>query len=158
MARRSRPSGSQTSTWDAPGNASGVLMLARQLGSIPTELRKTLRPALRQVGEKTKADVAARASWSTRIPRSLRVRPVLTGKSVGVYVEAQARIAPHARAYEGLLDRRDSFRHPVFGDRDAWVSQATRPFMAPGVAANARATSEAISDAVDEAARAAGFR
>jgi hypothetical protein len=42
---------------------------------------------------------------------------------------------PHARPYEGISQQGSTsyFRHPVFGNRENWVSQATRPYAWPAV-------------------------
>ena len=48
------------------------------------------------------------------------------------------------------------FRHPVFGDKDAWVEQAGRPYFGAVVLEEREALKKAISDALDEAAAALG--
>jgi hypothetical protein len=137
--------------------ASGAAVLAARIGKIPDELQPRLRPVLREGGTRVKSVAAGNASWSTRIPRSLMVRLRLGGRSPGVLVVARQSIAPHARAFEGIGNRGDTFRHPVMGDRDVWVSQAVRPYLAPAVDATREDVIDELVKAVDDTVRKAGF-
>jgi hypothetical protein len=137
--------------------SSGAAVLAARIGRIPEELQPRLRPVLREGGTRVKTVAAGNAAWSSRIPRSLMVRLRLGGRSPGVLVVARQSIAPHARAYEGMSGRGDTFRHPVMGDRDVWVSQAVRPFLAPAVDATREDVADDLVKAVDDTVRKAGF-
>lgn len=144
----------------------GIRVLIRQLGSIPPEMRKRLVPKLRAAGQDILREASVNASWSTRIPRALRLVASTSKTRPGVFIRVNQAIAPHARAFEGISGRGDTFRHPVFGSgdrrgywsQDTWVAQRTRPFLLPAVRVGRVAVIEAVNEAVDEAARQAGFR
>ena len=132
--------------------------LARDLHRMGPAGRRSLRKRMAELSGPLLADARDRASWSKRIPDAISVRPVLRDNLVGVQLRVDAKKVPHARPFEGLVRPR-SFKHPLFGDRDAdWITQATRPFAAPAVAAKAKDTKDAIHAAYEDAAREAGFR
>jgi hypothetical protein len=137
--------------------ASGAAVLAARLGDVPAELVSTVRPMLQAIGWSTARAARGNASWSTRIPRAIGVRTSLSGRRLGVFVTVSGARAPHARAYEGITARRDSFSHPLFGDRDVWVEQPTRPFLAPAAEANREAATAAAERAITAALRGAGL-
>lgn len=136
------------------GNA--VRRLIRDTGKVPQELRRRLRPEMRSLGQPLLADARSRASWSTRIPAALRLSTSFTMRHAGLSIVAKRSVAPHARAYEGITGNH-TFRHPVFGDRDTWVEQETRPFLAPAVDLHARRVVDGVNRAVTDAAATAGF-
>ena len=76
---------------------------------------------------------------------------------VGVQLRVSSANAPHARPYEGM-GQGGQFRHPVYGNRENWVAQATRPYAFPAVRATADKILPAIGDAYEAAARECGFR
>lgn len=126
----------------------------RELKKVEPELAKDLRKELKAVVEKhVVPDAKANASWSSRIPKA--IKPQVTTKGVGVRVGRKR--APHGRPFEGLRGG-SSFRHPVFGNREVWVSQPTRPFLSPAVDKNQEKAAQAALKAVDSAGRKAGFR
>lgn len=139
-----------------PLGANAVRRLLRDMGSIPNDLRKRLRTPMRRAAQPILADARARASWSSRIPRSLGLRTNFTRKHAGVSIVARRSIAPHARPYEGITGN-TYFRHPV-GGRDVWVQQSTRPFLQPAVDMHARSVVRAVDQVVNQVAKEAGFK
>ncbi|MBX6382023.1 MAG: HK97 gp10 family phage protein [Microbispora sp.] len=133
-----------------------VQRLMRDLGGIPQDLRRQLRPGLRGAGRIVADEAKRRASWSSRIPRATTVSVRFAG-SPGVRVIVNRRKAPHARPHEHG-GRPGQFRHPLFGDRSRWYSQRARPFLAPALEAKGRAAEREISRVVDRVTRDAGFR
>jgi hypothetical protein len=121
---------------------------------VAKELNKKLRGVLR---EKVLPAAQANASWSSRIPKA--IKPQVTQKVIALRVARG--VAPHARPFEGLqtgMRGRKVFRHPVFGNREVWVSQPTRPFLAPAFLDNHDEAVKAASDAISEAAGQVGFK
>lgn len=114
------------------------------------ELNKELKGLLRQ-------DIVpaakGHASWSSRIPGA--IKPQVTARKVGLRVRSKN--APHARPYEGI-SQGATFRHPVFGNRNVWVTQAARPFLDPAVEEHKEEFMEAAGVAVDEAADQTGWK
>ena len=136
-----------------------VRLLARDLGRIPVELRQELRPGLKAAGEVVASEARINASWSTRIPAAIKVFALFGRLTGGVVVKVDRSKAPHARPLEGIAARRGAlsrthsgtFRHPVFGDRDVWVDQPTRPFLAPAAAAKRGDVQDRVAEAVKAA-------
>lgn len=135
-----------------PVQHASVTMLAKTLGTVPVELRKELRPKLRAAAQVIVTDMKARAGYSTRIPGAIGMTVSFSGRGRGggVNIRVNANRAPHARLLERGNDggRTGSFRHPVFGDTDTWVSQPTRPFFFPAIFAGRDQVRRNISDAV----------
>lgn len=140
-------------TWETNASSDSVRALTKDLAAVPDEVRKGLRPALRSAGQRVINRARASASWSSRIPGAMSLRVRLSGDRPGVMVTVSSAKAPHARPYEGLLGG-STFRHPVFGYRNAWVQQATRPFLWPAAAAEAPAVQRDVRDAIDRALKA----
>lgn len=136
--------------------ADEIERLIHDMGRIPDDLRKKLRPQLRAAGRLVADDAKLRASWSTRIPRAIGVRTSFTKTRPGVSVVVNRKKAPHGRPFEHGGEP-GKFRHPVYGNRRVWVSQTARPFLAPAMRAKADAAGRRITEAVDEATRDAGF-
>ena len=137
--------------------ADEIERLIKDMGRVPDDLRKRLRPKLRTAGRVVADDAKLRASWSTRIPRAVSVRTSFTKTRPGVSVVVNKNKAPHARPFEHV-GRPGTFRHPVFGNREVWVPQRARPFLAPALAAKGDTAGRLITEAVDETTRDAGFR
>ena len=137
--------------------ADEIERLIKDLGKIPDDLRRKLRPRLRAAGRVVADDAKARASWSTRIPRAIRVSTSFTARRPGVSVVVDKKKAPHGRPYEHG-GQPGTFRHPRWGDRRSWFEQRARPFLAPALAAKGDTAGRLITEAVDETTRDAGFK
>lgn len=131
---------------------------ARDLKRLDPEVAKQLTKALRAVVvTKIMPTAKSNASWSGRIPAA--IKPSVTNKGMGLRVASSS--APHGRPFEGLqtgLRSNSSFRHPVFGNRDVWVTQRTRPYLAPAFRSNQDAAVASAQEAIGEAAATVGFR
>lgn len=126
---------------------------AADLREMSTEVRRGIRPALKEVAEPMVAQARANASWSTRIPGAIRVSVLKRG----VEIRVSRKKAPHARSYEGIGGNQ-SFKHPVFGDRGVWVQQGTRPFLDPAVKQHRKKIAPALMRVVEDAAKRHGYR
>lgn len=133
-----------------------MVQIARDMRRLEPETRKAVRPRLRRAGEVVAGQARRNASWSSRIPSTVKVVTSFRQNREGVMVRAGGPSAPHARPYEGITARGDSFRHPVFG-RDWWVAQATRPFLFPALEAKAAEVESTVRGTLDDAAAAIGF-
>jgi hypothetical protein len=139
-------------------NTAALRLLVHELGRMPDDIRTGLRIGFRKAGQAVMADAKTNASWSSRIPAAMSLRTSTKAKSAGVFIRVDAKKAPHARPYEGFSNRGDSFRHPVFGHREVWVTQATRPFLYPAAVKGRDRVQAAAELAVRQAALRAGFR
>lgn len=126
---------------------------ADDLRAMSTQIRRGIRPAIKDGAQPMVAQARANASWSTRIPGAIRVAVLKSG----VDIRVNRRKAPHARPYEAIGGNA-TFRHPVHGNRSTWVSQQTRPFLDPAVEQHRPKVRKALVDLVDEAARRHGYR
>jgi hypothetical protein len=138
-------------------DADPSVQIARDLRALPEETRKALRPQLREAGEVVAADARNRAGWSSRIPGTVRVRTSFRADRESVKVVAGGPVAPHARPYEGISSRGDTFRHPFFGNRDVWFEQDERPFLLPAAEAGEAESAQLVRTALDTAAASLGF-
>lgn len=122
-------------------------------------VRKEIRAAITEAGAEIVAKVRASASWSSRIPGAVSLRPNFTARSAGVRIVVNRRKAPHAGIYElgnkGASDAA-TFTHPVFGKGEA--VQATRPFFFTSIERQTPDTERRVLAAIDQACRDAGFR
>lgn len=128
------------------------------LGKMPDDLRKELRPAFRKAAEPILRDAKSRASWSTRIPGAITLGTSFTARNPGVRMKVNSTKAPHARPFEFGSGRNRNLRHRVFGHQDRWVEQKVRPFFFPAVRAGEAGVVQQTNAAVMATARSAGFR
>jgi hypothetical protein len=134
-----------------------ILRVIDIFGAIDKDLRKELRPVLMRVAQPVLERAKANAAWSSRIPQAMRISPGFSTRRAGVAIVVSARRAPHARPYENL-GRQGTFRHPVFGHRDRWVSQPARPFLFSALSAADAELMRESARMVDEVARKHGFK
>ncbi|WP_062441258.1 HK97 gp10 family phage protein [Herbidospora daliensis] len=133
-----------------------IRKLTRDLGKIPPDLRKELRPALKRGAEPVLSQARANASWSSRIPRATRITTKFAKRRGGVVIVTSAKRAPHARPFEGISG--DPFRHPVFGNRDVWVAQKARPFLFDAVEEKGEAVTKELADTIVQIGRRHGWK
>lgn len=127
--------------------------LARDLRRVDPVLQKQFLKALGRTGEIVATRARQNASFSTRIPGSIKVRR----RGVRVRVQAGGDAAPEAAPLENR-GKQGTFRHPLFGDRETWVSQPAHPFLTPAAEAEMVPFEQAILSAVNATFVSAGFR
>ena len=133
--------------------------LINDLGKLPPDLRRELRPALRKAAHPVLVKMQTNASWSTRIPSATKISTSLSGSKTGVTLRVDAKKAPHGRPYEHQGDP-GNFRHPVFeveGKKTTWVAQRARPYFFKAVDQEANEVRDALGDTVREVAARHGF-
>lgn len=127
-------------------DTSSFTKFAKDLKRASPELAKSLRKNLKLAGEVVAADARRRSSWSSRIPQAIKVGA--NRNLIRVYVLKSK--APEAKPLEHG-GQQGTFRHPVFGNREVWVSQPARPFLGPAAEAGRPAALLAAKKAVDDA-------
>ena len=138
--------------------------LQKDLGRMSAAQRRLLKAEFQRVGQSALSDARSRAgSWSSRIPSAISGKPTMDMTRGRVGFELRAGVServPHARVFEGISQQGSSsyFRHPVYGNRENWVSQKTRPYLWPAVRGRAADLRRGVEQAVESAARDAGFR
>lgn len=106
-----------------------VRMDARSISRAATQVRraspiawKACRVALLEVGNSVAADIKQAASFSDRIPDSVKVR-VTGGGNIKIIVGGDE--APDAVPIENA--GKGFVRHPEFGHRNRWTAKNSRP-------------------------------
>lgn len=132
-----------------------MAVIARDMRALPVEARKAVRPALRRAGQVVAREAQVNASWSSRIPGTVRVVTSFRANREGVTISAGGPSAPHARPYENLGDP-GVFRHPVHGN-DWWVSQAARPFLFKAARSTEGTVTAMVVETMDDVAASLGF-
>jgi len=96
-----------------------------QIRSTAPEIKYGLRTTVRGTALRFAAEAASAAAFSHRIPGTFRIT-----EGAGSVLVAAGDDTGEAAAVEhrGVGGR---FRHPVFGNRDVWVSQPAHPFFGP---------------------------
>lgn len=121
-------------------------------GNLQVQLRRGVRKAAKPIED----GVKAAASWSSRIPGAVRTKASFAARGASVRVEVDSGAAPEAAPINNK-GRGGRFRHPVYGNRDNWVSQQARPFFREGVTAGIPAADAAMSRLMDDFAHQLGF-
>ena len=122
-------------------------------------LRKNIRAAVTAAGADLVSAIKSEASWSKNIPGAVGMKVKFNTKSSAVTVSVNRTKAPEAKPLElGSRNNPGYIRHPVFGRRDLWVSQRTRPFMAPAIRAQGPGIDLAMQTAIDQTVEESGFR
>jgi Bacteriophage HK97-gp10, putative tail-component len=133
-----------------------LLKLIADLGKIPPDLKRELRPALKKAGQPVLAEMRSNASWSTRIPGATRISTSFGGARPGITFVVSSKTAPGARPIEHK-GQQGNFRHPVHGDRNVWVAQRARPFFYRAVTDRTEDVINSLGDTVVEIAARHGF-
>lgn len=135
--------------------------LAKALGGIDKELSKALRRSMKDAATPLAAAAKAEAGrWSKTVARSIvvQVQPGAKGGARVAIVAKQNKMpaghGPFPALMEGRQGRGDTFRHPVFGNRDKWVAQKTHPYLAPSITPKLPAALALVANALERAAAA----
>lgn len=124
--------------------------LAKDLGKadlvMRRELPKRLRNAAKPVADAAKenaAGVSSKIRIGTRV--KLAGRRGASVKVIGYSPENEPLAGLMERGNRGSSDAA-SFRHPVFGHTDRWVTQPTQPYLQPALEAH---TDEAVAQCAE---------
>lgn len=119
----------------------------------PTSKRSA---SIRVTKRKRGQDVEVQTHTAALVAKGIRFR-VGTGKTggTGAFVSSSSALPAERKAMARALNKK-SFRHPVFGDSNHWVTQTGRPYFGSVILGNTDALYQAIEKALDEAATALG--
>lgn len=134
--------------------ANGLAALARDLQSFAPKAAQEMMASLSIAGNLVAAEAKSEASWSSRIPGSIKV----TGKTVRSIAVKAGNVADAPHAYTFEAPNGAPVRHPVFGRRDNWVEQAPRPFLRPALDNHTEEIMEIVLTSIDRALLRSGFR
>lgn len=105
------------------------------------------RAAARRLPDRSQAERRAGGSLRRQMAQAVEVRQ--TAKGVRIFVNAK-RMPADARAMAHAFEK-GSIRHPVFGNRQVWVSQRTGgPWFAPAIRARHPEFVRAVSQIIDD--------
>jgi hypothetical protein len=113
-----------------------VRAFADRLRDTTPHLRREMSKRVKAAASSFVRALQGNYSWSSRIPGAVRTRVGFGPRSSGVLVFVDAGAAPHARPLEFGNRGSGINRHPVFGNREAWTDQPTRPTFMRTIAAN----------------------
>lgn len=128
---------------------------ARELRLADRKTYLRMNVALREGAQIVADDAKKNASWSTRIPGTIKIKGGLARLSVVAASGAEnAKLLPFAKAMEYGSSHQGARwnRHPVFAAKGTtaynttsrWVNQPIRPFLRPAVEANRQVVLEHI--------------
>ena len=119
-------------------DVAGLQALGRDLHRASRDEYGHFRKSYKAAAEIVAVEARARASFSTRIPRSIRT----SGTMKGATVKAGGSRAPHGPIYE------KGGRHPVFGNRDRrWVPVSGRHYLNDALHAKMTEVERAVIEA-----------
>lgn len=118
-------------------DVTGLSQLRTALKSAADGTDARLRTGLKSAGSIVQRQAQENASWSTKIPGTIKVS--VTAKRIVVYSNSGQAVTWETGG-----------RHPVFGDRNLWVKQEAKPFLQPAAEEKASQVATAILDAVAE--------
>lgn len=133
--------------------------------ALPNHLRRRLRAAASPAADAAKAAALATPSSGTgttglraAIAASIRIEIPAGVRRAGVFIKADASRMPAgqktlAKRLEGI----GRWRHPLFGNREAWFNQRSHPYFRRTVAARLTTARFDMYDAIDDALRQAGL-
>lgn len=141
----------------SPNTSRDLAALAKQLKQIDAQARKALPKRLRAAAKPMVTD-ANRMKPSSQIRVGMRVK--LSGRN-GASIKIQAtspKRPPLAGLFElGSKGTPGAIRHPTYGHQP-WVSQPTRPYLAPAADRNAARAREELAKVIDDLAKTIGAR
>lgn len=112
--------------------AQQLLVVSTQLKRVADkELQASMRRRLRAAAAPVVVQVKAKAAeHSTTIPKTISLSMRYTGKRAGAYIiSRKSKMPPGHEPLPGLFEYKAKFRHPVYGNRENWVSQTGYPFL-----------------------------
>ena len=127
-------------------------------------LRRELRAAAKPMAQAAKDAALALPSKGTgstglrrSLARSVTVQVSNSRRRAGVFIVAKASKMPAGQRTMPRAVRKGTWRHPVFGNRQVWVTQQGGDWFDGPISAKAPAAERAVKKALDDAERAIGF-
>lgn len=141
--------------------AEGLKEAQRALMAVSKEASKELLTDMKRLMDPIVLEARSNASWSSQIPRTVKPMQRVTKTKVSVGVKAGGMGVDYAGLYEfgnkGARRAQSKFRHPVFGNKDVWVDQPTRPFLMPAVHSHLRDVMPQLESCVNRVLRKHGL-
>ena len=137
-------------------DASSLRKMAKALRAAQAGMYRETQKSLRAVGQVVAERAKRNASWSSRIPATVKVRSA--GVNAVIVSAGNKDTAPHAKAIEHAGDP-GMFRHPLnYPNQDPgggkngrganWADQQARPFLHPAAMEDLQGSAEAVGAAL----------
>lgn len=138
-------------------DAKDLSKLYADLKGVEGNLRVELRRGIKSAAKPMVGAARDAAGFSSRIPGSVTTKVSFAARGAVVAIEAGGSKAPEA-APLNARGKHGTFRHPVYGHMDRWVSQQAQPFFDGPITGHADAAQAEILRVMDTVAQKAGFR
>ncbi|MFF3884025.1 hypothetical protein [Streptomyces sp. NPDC001914] len=125
---------------------------------ITKRFRKELRAAARPLVPKVQAairEIPSSRGYSAdglrgNLARATRLEVKTTGKQAGVAIRVDGRKMPaHMKSLPAMVEGKKRWRHPVFGNRENWVTQKREPYFYKTVRVAGPASRRAVNRVLD---------
>lgn len=131
--------------------------LAVQMKAAERTTRSAYRKGLKDIGNVIRADAQARiVEISPETAKNLKVFTSVPNASVTVRGGAKAQ--PVGALLEGFHGEQGFWRHPLFGDREHWYSQARHPHLYPAFEAHKKDAMKNLKHNVKDGIRSVGLK
>lgn len=119
------------------------------------ELRAAAQPLVPVVRNSIRSIPAKRpytaAGLRGRLAKATRVEAKTVGRDAGVAIRVDGRKMPsHQKALPKMMEGRKRWRHPVFGNREVWVTQTAHPYFFHVVRPAGLASRRAVNKVLDK--------
>ena len=125
---------------------------------IKKRFRKELRAAAAPLVPRVRSSIRAIPSERGYSPQGLRGQMAkatrlevrTTGKQAGVAIRVDGRKMPaHMKSLPSMVEGKKRWRHPVYGNREVWVTQTRRPYFYNVVRVAGPASRRAVGKVLD---------
>lgn len=138
-------------------DATSLDRLAVQMKAAERTTRSSYRKGLKEIGNSIRDDARARiVEISPETAAELKVSTSIPKASVSVQGGTKARRI--GKLLEGHDGQQGEWRHPLFGDREHWYSQARHPHLFPAFEAHKKDAMKNLKRNVKDGIHAAGLK
>lgn len=121
-----------------------------------TALTAQMLHKLGEVGEKVVREADADAPAS-KIHGSLSSKAKVSKNGINIQMRISGAKSKGAGPAFESISGKPTFRHPLFGDRQHWYTQAADPFLRPALDRNASEAERQMAEVIDDAASQSGW-
>lgn len=123
--------------------------LRRELRKNITQAVKPMQAAVQSKAEAIPTTGSGHTGLRAAIAKATRIRTSVSQKAQVTLEVAPSRMPSGQRSLPARMDGRGRWRHPVFGNRNVWVNQASHQYFWPAVAPHIQGVRQAVIEAVE---------
>lgn len=139
------------------GSKTRMKQFRAELRAPAKQVQKEVRAGIRAIPSKGQSRRAGSRSLRADLAKSVSIQVRTSGRKAGVYVFMNPRKMPDRKkalpAYFEGTPRYARLRHPVFGNREKWVTQRPHPYFTRATASAQAMAARAAEKVVDRLAR-----